>query len=176
MNEKQAKDKKIEPADLVSLITCLRNEAILYTKLFWGAFLIQWSLTGILLISLGLLFRFFGYFSMSLIGLVGAVSSLFFYRVGNVHDLYAEMFNESSSKLESNLPNELQPYAVMETFTKKVEPKLTWYQQKKIFLLSTVFLFLFWLAMFIWSGYEIYRSHYQSEETRYQEVLPFPKR
>lgn len=176
MNEKQAKDKKIEPAGLVSLISCLRNEALLYTKLFWGAFLIQWSLTGVLLISLGLLFRFFGYFSMSFIGLVGAICSLFLYHAGSVHDLHAEMFNESSSKLEGNLPYEFQPYAVMQTFAKRVKPKLHWYQPKKIFLLSTGFLFLFWLAMFIWSGYQIYRNHYQSEGSRYQEVLPFPKR
>ena len=49
MGEKHAQGEKFEPGALVSLISCLRNEAILYTQLFWGAFLIQLSLTGIII-------------------------------------------------------------------------------------------------------------------------------
>jgi len=176
MGEKYAQGDKLEQGALVSLISCLRNEAILYTQLFWGAFLIQLCLTGILLISMGLLFKFFGYFSMSFLGLVGAVCSLLLYRTGSVFGLHTEMFNESCQRLESDLPEEFQSYAVMQTFAKKVKPKLHWYRPKKIFLFSTLFLFLFWFATLIWSGYQVYRNHYQSEGTRYQEVLPFPKR
>ncbi len=176
MSEKHAPREKFDHGALVSLISCLRNEAILYTQLFWGAFLIQLSLTGILLISMGLLFRFFGYFSMSFIGLVGAICSLLLYCAGSVLDLHTEMFNESCNRLESDLPEELQSYAVMQTFSKKVRPKLHWYRPKKIFLFSTLFLFLFWLATLIWSGYQVYRNQYQSDGARYQEVLPFPKR
>ncbi len=176
MGDKHAQGEKIELCALVSLISCLRNESILYTQLFWGAFLIQLSLTGILLISMGLLFRSFGYFSMSFIGLVGAICSLLLYRAGSVLDLHTEMFNESCHRLESELPEELRPYAVMQTFSQKVTPKHHRYRPKKIFLFSTLFLFLFWLASLIWSGYQLYWNHYQSEGTRYQEVLPFPKR
>jgi hypothetical protein len=176
MGENHTQDEKLEHGTLVSLISCLRNEAILYTQLFWGAFLMQLGLTGILLISMGLLFRFFGYFSMSMIGLVGAICSLLLYRAGSILDLHIEMFNESCNKLESDLPEGHQSYAVMQTFSNKVKPELHWYQPKKIFLFSTLFLFLFWLATLIWSGYEVYRNHYQSEGMRYQEVLPFPKR
>jgi hypothetical protein len=176
MGEKHAQDAKLDQSALVSLISCLRDEAILYTQLFWGAFLIQLSLTGILLVSMGLLFRFFGYFSMSFIGLVGAACSLLLYRAGSVFGLHTEMYNKSCQKLESDLPEEFQPYAVMQTFSTEVTPKLHRYRPKKIFLFSTLFLFLFWLATLIWSGYQVYRNHYQSEGTRYQEVLPFPKR
>ena len=176
MGEKHTQDAKLEQGALVSLISCVRNEAILYTQLFWGAFLIQLSLSGILLISIGLLFRFFGYFSMSFIGLVGAVCSLLLYRAGSVFGLHTEMLNESCLRLESDLPEELQPYAVIQTLSKKVTPKLLWYRPKKIFLISTTFLFLFWFATLIWSGYQVYLNQNQSEGARYQEVLPFPKR
>ena len=176
MGEKYAQGDKLEQGALVSLISCLRNEAILYTQLFWGAFLIQLSLTGILLISMGLLFRFFGHFSMSFIGLVGAVCSLLLYRAGSVLDLHTEMLNESSYRLENDLPDDLQPHAVMHTFSKKMKPKLLWHRPKKIFLISTLFLFLFWSMTIIWSGFQVYRNHFQSEGARYQEVLPFPKR
>ena len=175
MGDKHAQGEKFEPGVLVSLISCLRNESILYTQLFWGAFLIQLSLTGILLISMGLLFRSFGYFSMSFIGLVGVICSLLLYRAGSALDLHTEMLNESCHRLESALPEELQPYAVMQTFSQKVTPKHHRYRPKKIFLFSTLFLFLFWLASLIWSGYQVYWNHYQSEGPRYQEVLPFPK-
>jgi hypothetical protein len=176
MGEKHVQGDPLEQGALVSLISCLRNEAILYTQLFWGTFLIQLSLTGILLISMGLLFRFFGHFAMSFISLVGAICSLLLYLAGSVLDLHTEMFNESCHRLESNLPEELKSYAVMETFSQKVKPKLHWYRPKKIFLFSTSFLFLFWFATLIWSGYQVYRNQYQSEGSRYQEVLPFPKR
>ena len=176
MNERQDQGGKFEHSVLVSLISCLRNEAILYIRLFWVAFLVQLSLTGVLLVSMGLLFRFFGHFSMSFISLVGVFSSLLLYRAGRVFDLHTEQFNESCIKLESGLWEEVQPYAVMQTYAEKVIPKHPWHRPKKIFFFSTVFLILFWLVSLVWSGYQVYLYQYQTKGSRYQEVLPFPKR
>ena len=176
MNEKIAADTKIDVGALVSLVCCLRNESILYTRLFWGTYLMQLGLSGILLISLGLNFRFFGYFSMSFIGLVGAVSVLLLYRAGSVCNLHIEMYDESCVRLESDLPDELQTYAVMHTFSGRIKPKLPLYNPKKIFLFTTLFLFLFWLATLIWSGYEVFRTQYPRSSEKYQEVLPFSQK
>lgn len=176
MNKKSAGDEKSDEAVLISLVSCLRNESILYTRLFWGVFLMQLVFTGILLIGLGLLFRFFGFFSMSLIGLVGAVCVLLLYRAGSIYDLHIEMFNESCDRLESDLPDEIKDYTVMHTFSGRIKPKIKSFNPKKIFLFSTFFLFLFWLATSIWSGYEILRAQYPKSSERYQEVLPFSKK
>ena len=176
MSEKQAQGGEFEPNVLVSLISCLRNEAILYIRLFWGVFLIQLSLSGILLIGMGLLFRFFGYFSMSFISLVGAISVLLLYRAGMVFDLHTEMLNESSGKLESDLPKELKPYGVMQTVPEEVISKRLMGRPKTLFLFSTLFLIFFWVGTLVWSGHQLYRNHSQSKGAKYQEVLPFPKR
>jgi hypothetical protein len=136
----------------------------------------QLGLSGILLISLGLIFRFFGYFSVSFIGLVGAVCVLLLYRAASICDLHIEMYNESCVRLESDLPDDLQSYAVMHTFSGRIKPKLPLYSPKKIFLFTTLFLFLFWLVTLIWSGYEVFRAQYPKSSEKYQEVLPFPKR
>ena len=166
-------NEKSDYGVLISLVSCLRNESILYTRLFWGVFVMQLALTAILLTSLGLLFRFFGFFSMSLIGLVGAVCVLLLYRAGSIHHLHIEMFNESCDRLESNLPDEIKAYAVMHTFSGKIKPRLQPYNPKKIFLFAALFLFLFWMASSIWSGYEIFQAQYPKSNERYQEVLPF---
>lgn len=176
MGERQGQGETVEPGVLVSLISCLRNEAILYIRLFWNIFLIQLSLTGILLISMGLLFRFFGYFCMSFISLVGAISTVLLYRAGMVLDRRRELINDSSGKLESELPKELKPYAVIQTVSNRVMPKWFWQRPKNLFLFSTLFLILFWVGSLIWSGHELFRNHYQSGSSKYQEVLPFPQR
>jgi hypothetical protein len=176
VDKKSAGGEKSDDAVLISLVSCLRNESLLYTRLFWGVFVIQLALTGILLISLGLLFRFFGFFSMFLIGLVGAVCVLLLYRAGSIYDLHIVMFNESCGRLESDLPEEIKAYTVMQTYSGRIEPKIKPFNSKKIFLYSTLFLFLLWLTTSIWSGYEIFRSQYPTRSERYQEVLPFPKK
>lgn len=176
MNKEPAAGEKSDYGALVSLISCLRNEVILHTQLFWAAFLIQLGLTGILLLTLGRLFGFFGYFSVSFMGLFGALCVLLLYRAGSVHMLHIEMFNESCNRLESDLPNELQSQAVMHTFSERIKPKLHLYSPKKVFLFTTLFIFLFWLGSLIWSGYKIFQAQYKRDSQRYQEVLPFPKR
>ena len=176
MNEKSATFEKSDNNALVSLVSCLRNESNLYTRLYWVVFLMQLGLSGILLISLGLLFRFYGYFSMSFIGLVGAVCVLQLYRAGRIYDLHIENFNESCDRLESHLPNDLQAYAVMHTYSERIKPKLQPYNPRKLFLFTTLFLLLFWLATLIGSGYEAFRAQYPRSSEKYQEVLPFTKK
>ena len=176
MNERSATSEKADNMALVSLVSCVRNESILYTRLFWAVFLMQLGLTGILLISLGLLFRFYGYFSMAFIGLVGAVCVVQLYRAGRVYDLHIEKFNESCDRLESHLPDEFKAYAVMHTFSERIKPKLQPYTPRKLSLATTLFLLLFWLATLTWSGYEAFQAKFPRSSEKYQEVLPFTKK
>jgi len=168
------KENNFDCAALVSLISCVRNEANLNAQLSWKALGRQLSFTGFLIVGLGLLYKSFGDVAVILIAAAGVISTVMLFFSARMNDRHASEYNNSCEHLESFLPDTIRPHAVMNTFNNKIKKKIKVSVRSKMLIL-TVVLTILWLAPMVFSGYRIYQNRFKKIKTRYQEVLPLQK-
>ena len=113
------KENNFDYAALVSLIFCVRNEANLNAQLSWKALGRQLSFTGFLIVGLGLLYKPFGDIAVILIAAAGVISTVMLFFSARMNNRHAREYNNSCEHLESCLPDDIRPHAVMNTFNNR---------------------------------------------------------
>jgi hypothetical protein len=145
--------EKLDCRSLISLITCVRNDANLNTRLFWESFQRQLSFSGFLIVGLGLVLRVFEISLISClaglcIGIIGVAISWLLLTSAKGNDLHVDEYNKSCEQLERYLPDTIRNYAVMHTYKNKIQPNLKSKIKPKMFYLSII-LIIFWVIIML---------------------------